>query len=73
MKAKENRDDLSLWDVRKPSLYGSALASVQAQLFIGQLRLFIKGLCQYISASSPASEQQKASPGSVLATDFWLG
>jgi hypothetical protein len=30
MKAKRNRYDLSLWDVRKLSLYGSARESVQA-------------------------------------------
>ena len=30
MKAKRNRYDLSLWDVRKLSLYGSAVNGVQA-------------------------------------------
>jgi len=30
MKAKMNRYDLSLWDVRKLQLYGSATLSVQA-------------------------------------------
>jgi hypothetical protein len=31
MKAKMNRYDLSLWDVRKLSLYGRATNSVQAR------------------------------------------
>jgi len=30
MKAKRNRYDLSLWDIRKLPLYGSAQESVQA-------------------------------------------
>ncbi len=43
MKAKRNRYDLSLWDVRKLSLYGSALEASKPQLFpdqILQLRLY---------------------------------
>jgi len=31
MKAKRNRYDLSLWDVRKQPLYGSAQKSVQSR------------------------------------------
>lgn len=37
MKAKRNRYDLSLWDVRKLSLYGSASESVQAATLLGQI------------------------------------
>jgi hypothetical protein len=35
MKAKRNRYDLSLWDVRKLSLYGRAVESVQAATLSG--------------------------------------
>ncbi len=36
MKAKRNRYNLSLWDVRKLSLYGRALGSVQAKALGGR-------------------------------------
>src|SRR5580704_14327585 len=39
MKAKRNRYDLSLWDVRKLSLYGSAQERVQAATLIGRTNL----------------------------------
>jgi hypothetical protein len=35
MKAKRNRYDLSLFDVRKLSLYGRAMESVQVEQFAG--------------------------------------
>jgi len=36
MKAKRNRYDLSLWDVRKLQLYGRAMESVQVEAIYGR-------------------------------------
>jgi hypothetical protein len=38
MKAKKNRYDLSLFDVRKLSLYGRAIESVQVEAIFGRER-----------------------------------
>ncbi len=61
MKAKRNRYDLSLWDVRKLQLYGSTRESVQnrnSQIRI--LRLL------------PKINFRQAARRTVLDTDHWL-
>jgi hypothetical protein len=40
MQAKRNRYDLSLWDVRKLSLYGRALEASKLQLFLNLILQF---------------------------------
>jgi hypothetical protein len=72
MKAKENRDDLSFWDVRKPPLYGRALASVQAQLFKMQSVVDRKRLICNGSGAILICELQESWAGLSPAVDFGL-
>ena len=69
MKAKRNRYDLSLWDVRKLSLYGRAAESVQgAALFkvgVAVLAQILANLCPAVLIPS----NRMPFPG----THSWLG
>jgi len=69
MKAKRNRYDLSLWDVRKLSLYGRAAESVQgAALFaagVAVLEQILASLCPAVLIPS----NRMPLPG----TDSWPG
>jgi hypothetical protein len=65
MKAKRNRYDLSLWDVRKLSLYGRARESVQAATRISCLSVAPgSGFDRAIAASGHQAVRR------ALATDF---
>src|SRR5579863_8715232 len=62
MKAKRNRYDLSLWDVRKLSLYGSARESVQAATLTGSNLYWVKSTGSNLTGSNQRVQPSRFDP-----------